>query len=117
MLDGMANVPRLWLHCDCGLTILSENKMIAPRSHPIASAKRMCPGRKFTIDVTPDPETIRRAQAELQRRTKKHGLRKLPTKRAYKQGPGTNPWDGVRATTARPSKGTAGAPTLGKNSR
>jgi hypothetical protein len=59
-------------------------------------------------------EAIRRGRAELARRLKKQQLLKVPTKRAYKQGSGTNPWDGVRSTTARPSKGSAGAPTLGK---
>jgi hypothetical protein len=110
----MAKSPQVWLHCECGLIILSQDKVIAPLPHPPANAKGACPGKKFRIGVEPSPEDIRRAGAELERRRKKQALNRVPTKRAYKQGPGTNPWEAVRATSARPSKGTAGAPTLGK---
>lgn len=109
----MAKKPPLWLQCACGLLVLSEDQVIKPRWHPTFSAKGTCPGIEFKMEPDPGTEAIRRARVELERRIKKRKLLK-PTKRAYKQGPGTNPWDGVRSTTARPSKGSAGAPTLGK---
>lgn len=110
----MAKPPAAWLQCTCGLLVRSEDATIAPRVHPTASAKGVCPGADFTIALEPTEEQIRRGRAELARRQKKRALIKGPIQRAYKQGPGTNPWEGVRATSARPSKGSAGAPTLGK---
>jgi hypothetical protein len=110
----MPKLSPLWLQCSCGLMILSDEKVIAPRPHPTFNAKQTCPGTDFRIESDPSAETIRRARAELERRIKKQSLTKPPTKRAYKQGSGTSRWEGVRSTTARPSKGSAGAPTLGK---
>lgn len=113
-MTAMAKPPAVWLQCKCGLLIRSEDAIIAPRTHPTVSAKGVCTGEGFSIAHEPTEEQIRRGRAELSRRQKKRALIKGPTQRAYKQGPGTNPWDGVRATSARPSKGSAGAPTLGK---
>lgn len=112
----MAQRPTVWLRCSCSLLIRAEDTVIKPRSHPTLSADALCHGEGFRIVAEPSEEDLRRARAELQRRETKRKLLAGPKGRAYKQGPGTNPWDGVRSTTARPSKGQAGSPGLGKRS-
>lgn len=109
--------PKLWLRCnDCGLHLRCPQKTISLPSHYRSTGKSECPGSSFTMLEYLDPEDARRADRERERRAKKYALDHPPKKR---RKPGekiksSSPWDGVRATTARPSKGSAGAPTLGK---
>lgn len=110
----MTKPPLLWLRCQCGILIRSENAIIAPRRHPNAGGKRDCHGTNFTIIKSVTDAEQKTAEIELARRKKKQALSRGPGKLSTASGKGTNRWDGVRSTAARPSRGSAGAPTLGK---
>lgn len=108
--------PTLWLRCaDCDLHLRCPEKSITLPSHYRFTAKSICPGSKFAMFESLDEETARRADRERERRDKKYALLHPPKrKKAFAKKKSTSRWDAVRSTTARPSKGSAGAPTLGK---
>lgn len=112
--------PLIWLRCmTCQLTMrLAPSKTaIQMPSHRDAKVDRKpCSGQVFEILSDLTEEEARRADLEVERRQKlwalkygKGGKRLVPNR-----GKGTSRFDGSRSMTFRPSRGSAGAPTLGK---
>lgn len=107
--------PTLWLKCrQCNLAVQSQTELVQMRPH-LGTNGDQCESTSFEILGTERSAlAIERASLEAARRKKKAELSNVRPKAARKGQKGTSRWDGVRATTARPSRGSAGAPTLGK---
>jgi len=108
--------PPLWLRCSgCNLILRCPPKTITLREHHQFNGKALCKSTRFSILEQVSDEEMFRADRERERRAKKYAL--LHPKKArkpFEKKKSTSRWDGVRATRARPSRGTAGLPTLGK---
>lgn len=107
--------PTLWLRCrECTLAVGSQPHMIRMQPH-LGMNGGDCESDLFEI-LGPEIAAlaVERAKLEAARRKKKAELSSVRPKAARKGQKGKSRWDGVRATTARPSRGSAGAPTLGK---
>jgi hypothetical protein len=112
--------PLIWLRCStCKLTMRlrpTKSAIVMEKHHDAKADKKPCPGQVFEVLPNLTEEEARRADVEVDRRQKLwalkfgRGQRRLVSTR----GTGTSRFDGTRSMRFRPSRGGAGAPTLGK---
>jgi hypothetical protein len=108
--------PLIWLRCKtCKLTVRlgpSKSAIFLPR-HLNARVTGQCEDQTFDMLTEMRDEDARRADVEVARREKLWQMKTVKGKVARK-GKGTSRFDGTRSMSFRPSRGSAGAPTLGK---
>jgi hypothetical protein len=119
--------PPVWVRClDCNLLLNSPATKVGVPDHPNSRATGVCRVSAFETVKNPGQRRRATARAELARRLARYEKAREARKERASQPAkvqtkvkGKNSlaaWDGVRATSARPIRGTAGSPGLGKRS-